>query len=138
MLQDTTERAKFGWSHCLTQPQAACGLSSMNMERKLGLATTLVWVTAYRTITSKQAIAPDYRPEPVRGSLREALHQGPAAAAGRFWHGSPEEIDEIIRVAREPFALHKDIAKRFHIPNQLVSGLVRDSKRRPEKLEADR
>ena len=51
---------------------------------------------------------------------------------------TPDEIDEIIRVASEPFALHRDIAQRFHVPAQLVSGLVRDSKRRPEKLEADR
>ena len=37
---------------------------------------------------------------------------------------TPEEIDEIIRVASEPFALHKVIAQRFHITQQLVFCLV--------------
>ena len=51
---------------------------------------------------------------------------------------TPEEIDAIIKATSEPFALHKDIAKRFRITHHLVGGLVKDSKKRPEKLEADR
>jgi hypothetical protein len=35
---------------CLTLPQAACGLSSFNLDRKLDLAVTLVWATAYRSV----------------------------------------------------------------------------------------
>src|SRR5581483_6252190 len=37
MLQHNPNYAKFGWSHCLTLPQAACGLSSLNLDRKLAL-----------------------------------------------------------------------------------------------------
>lgn len=108
MLQDTRQQAKFGWSHCLTLPQAASGLSSLNLHRKLGLATTLVWVMAYRTILSDRALDFSYRPKPFGGSLREALETGPEAAAGRFWHADPREVGEMQRILASEAAVRND------------------------------
>lgn len=108
MLQDTRRQAKFGWSHCLTLPQAACGLSSLNLHRKLGLATTLVWATAYRTILSDKALDFKYRPKVFRGSLREALETGPDAAAGRFWHADPGEVGDMQRILASEAAVRND------------------------------
>lgn len=84
MLQDDEDNAKFGWSHCFTLPQADCGLSSLGIDRKLGLATAMVWITAYRTILSDRALDFDYRPEPATASLREALHSASDVAAAKL------------------------------------------------------
>lgn len=108
MLQDDPGNAKFGWSHCLTLPQAACGLSSLNMNRRLGLATTLVWTTAYRSILSDRPIDMSYVPKPFAGSLQEALQEGTEAAAGRFWHAEPNEIDDIYRLLASEAAVRND------------------------------
>ena len=47
-----------------------------------------------------------------------------------------EEVEAIIKAAKEPYRLHKDIAQKFRVSSQLVGGLVRDSVKCPEKLAA--
>lgn len=108
MLQDDERQAKFGWSHCFTLPQAACGLSSLNIDRKLGLATTLVWITAYRTVLSRKALDFGHVPEPVEASLHEALHSGPDVAARRFWHADPGEITAMRGLLASEAAVRND------------------------------
>ncbi len=109
MLQDDVGSAKFGWSHCLTLPQAAFGLSSLGKERKLGLAATLVWATAYRTVLSKKKTLDfAYRPKKVTASLREALHGTPDEAAGRFWHLQPDEQATARRLLASEAAVRND------------------------------
>ena len=51
---------------------------------------------------------------------------------------SVEEIEAIVAAAREPFRLHKDIAQKFRVPALLVSGLVKEAEKQPEKLQAKR
>ena len=51
---------------------------------------------------------------------------------------STEEIEQIVEATAVPFALHKDVAQRFRVAPILVSRLVLESKRKPEKLEAQR
>jgi hypothetical protein len=99
MLQDDIKQAKFGWTHCLTLPQSACGLASLNTDRKLALGATLVWISAYRSVLSRRPLNLDWTPEKVTGaSIHEALHTSPQVAAGRVWHASESEWPEI-RVA---------------------------------------
>ncbi len=97
MLQHETQYAKFGWSHCLTLPQAACGLSNFNIDRKLALAATLVWTTAYRSVMSDRALNMDWQPAKLEGSasLIEALKTSPAAAAARVWYADPNEFAQV-------------------------------------------
>jgi hypothetical protein len=79
-------------AHRFTLAQAACGLSGYHLERKLALASALVWITAYRSL-STHVLDFAFEPEPVRGtSLRDALEAGPIVAAGRFWHADPREL----------------------------------------------
>lgn len=94
MLQHDPQYAKFGWSHCLTLPQAACGLSSLNMDRKLALAATLVWTTAYRSVLSDRVLDFQWAPEKIDGSasLLEALQTSPTAAAAHVWHADAMEL----------------------------------------------
>jgi hypothetical protein len=93
MLQHDTQYAKFGWSHCLTLPQAACGLSSYNLDRKLALAAALVWITAYRSVLSDHDLDLAWAPEKLTNSppLKEAVHTSPTVAASRVWHADPQE-----------------------------------------------
>jgi hypothetical protein len=82
-------------AHRFTLAQAACGLSSWHLERKLALASALVWITAYRSRSTK-VLDFQFEPEPVSGiGLREALEAGPSVASGRFWHADPREITDM-------------------------------------------
>ncbi len=97
MLQHNTSFSKFGWSHCLTLPQAACGLSSFNIDRKLALASTLVWITSYRFVMSDHPLDIHWTPDQVPGgpNLLEALQTSPTIAAARVWHADEHELPAI-------------------------------------------
>jgi hypothetical protein len=110
MLQDDLNQAKFGWTHCLTLPQSACGLASLGAERKLALAATLVWITAYRSVLSRRALDFGWAPEKVTGaSIREALHTSPQAAAARVWHAAESELPEIRLVLATQASIRNDL-----------------------------
>jgi len=109
MLQDDISHAKFGWSHCLTLPQAACGLSSLNVNRKLALASTLVWITAYRSALSRRDLhfwVPEKLTTTV--SLWEALNTSPSVAASRVWYGDPAEVPMTRQVLATQASIRND------------------------------
>jgi hypothetical protein len=113
MLQHGPQFAKFGWSHCLTLPQAACGLSSLNMNRKLALAAAFVWITAYRSVLSDHDLDLQWSPKPLEGTarLREALQTSPDIAAARVWHADPLEFPQI----RQTLATQASIRTDQHL-----------------------
>lgn len=113
MLQDSVDDAKFGWSHCLTLPQAACGLSALNMDRKLALASTLVWIVAYRSVRSKRALDFGWKPDRLdqKISIHEAFHTSPTIAAARAWHAEESEIPEVVTA----LATHASIRNDQHL-----------------------
>ncbi len=110
MLQDDQQDAKFGWSHCLTLPQAACGLSSLNVDRKLALASTLVWIVSYRSVRSKRSLDFDWVPEKIDAtvSIDEALHTSPTVAAARVWHADASELTAIRRTLATQASIRND------------------------------
>ena len=125
MLQDDQQDAKFGWSHCLTLPQAACGLSSLNVDRKLALASTLVWIVSYRSVRSRQSLDFAWVPEKVDASISidEALHTSPKIAAARVWHADASEITKIRRILATQASIRNDqhLAKYTRACFDLVS-----------------
>lgn len=110
MLQDDLDRSKYGWSHCLTLPQAACGLSSLNMNRKLALASTLVWITAYRSVGSERALDFAWIPKKVDESVSilEALQTSPKVAAARVWHADESELPLVRRTLATQASIRND------------------------------
>ena len=46
-----------------------------------------------------------------------------------------EEISQVLAATREPYRLHKDIARQFQIPASLVGRLVKEAELKPEKLQ---
>lgn len=110
MLQDDLGQAKFGWSHGLTMPQAAFGLSSFNINRKLALASTLVWITSRRCISGSVPLDFDWEPKKpaLSTTLQEALHTSPHAAAARVWHAERFERPQIIQTLATEASIRND------------------------------
>jgi len=110
MLQHDVEQAKLGWSHCLTLPQSAFGLSSVTTDRKLALAAALVWITAYRSVLSDRDLDLGWQPQPIKdASVLEALQTSPAAAASRVWHAPDSELSEIRRILATEASIRNDV-----------------------------
>jgi hypothetical protein len=109
MLQHNLEQAKFGWSHCLTLPQAAFGLANMTTYRKLALAAALVWITTYRSVLSDRALDLGWHPQPIKGAgVLEALQRSPAAAASRVWYAPDAELAAIRRILATEASVRND------------------------------
>ena len=45
-----------------------------------------------------------------------------------------DEIEKILEETKQPFCYHRVVADKFKITVQLVTTLVRESKKQPEKL----
>lgn len=110
MLQDDVGDAKFGWSHCLTLPQAATGLANLGGSRKLALASMLVWTVSYRSVRSHRPLDFGWAPQPLPEaiSLEEALHTSPQVAAARVWHAAPTELDDVVQLLATEASIRND------------------------------
>jgi hypothetical protein len=82
-------------------------------QRKLALASALVWITSYRMLGEKRALDFGFRPPapPPGIGLREALESGRQVAASRFFHAARGERDAMY----EALATESAIRPRQHL-----------------------
>ena len=112
MLQHSTDNAKFGWSHCLSQPQAACGLASAGSHRKLCLGASFVWISAFRSVVSQSELDLAWTPPRVEAAtFDESLNDSPGSAAAHVWYASDEDLPLI----RQEIATRASIRNDQHL-----------------------
>ena len=85
MLQDDPASAPYGWTHCLTLPLGALGMSGRGADPRDALAVAATYVLAFRSTQGAVALDPHWAPS-------EAVN--PAAAA--IWHASEEQLPDRI------------------------------------------
>ncbi len=111
MLADNQEVAKYGWSHCLTIPQAAWVLTRFVPARTFAQqaahsATT--WVIGHRATLGNGNLNLQLQFPQATWELSEALAHSPAAAASAAWHASPDERPAIVRRLATEAAIRSD------------------------------
>jgi hypothetical protein len=89
MLQDSPERAPYGWSHCLTMPPATLNASRRLPDPVRSIAVAATYVCGFRATLSTTAIDPAWAPEPVDARLG-LTNATPSEAAGLLWHATTE------------------------------------------------
>jgi hypothetical protein len=99
MLQDSPEHAPYGWSHCLTMPQATLDTARRLPDTVRSIAVAATYVCGFRGTLSTTAIDPTWEPEPVDPGV--ALPRAtPAEAAGLLWQATatdrPRLLQELI------------------------------------------
>ncbi len=111
MLADNQEVAKYGWSHCLTIPQAAWALTRFLPARtfaRQAAHSATTWVIGHRATLGNGNLNLQLQfPEPA-WELSEALAHSPAAAAAAAWHASPDERPAIVRTLATEAAIQND------------------------------
>jgi hypothetical protein len=95
MLQDDPTYAPYGWSHCLTLPQAVLGLRSGSADPATATAIAATYVVAFRAAESSRNIDIDWRPRPSSVAARDAIDADPETAASGVYHASDEAIAAI-------------------------------------------
>ena len=95
MLQDTPAAAPYGWTHCLTLPQAVLVGAGTGADPALAIAVAATYVLGFRSTQGQVRLDPSW--EPAAGT-----------AAVRAWFADddqlPSIVDELVTVA----AVHPD------------------------------
>lgn len=108
MLQDDPAAAPYGWSHCLTMPQALAAIAPRLDEPLRALAVAATFTVGFRTSQGRERVVPRYEPEPVGWDPVEALDAPPDVAAAAAFHAKPEREGALVTALATRAALHED------------------------------
>jgi hypothetical protein len=108
MLQDDSTYAPYGWTHCLTIPQAVAGIARTTKDPLRAMAIAATHVVGFRAALSDRAVIDTYAPEPFDGAVLEALDASPATAAAAVHHASGPDLDDVTTEIATRAALHRD------------------------------
>ncbi len=85
MLLEPGDHSPYGWSHCLTMPQAVLGLAG-TVDPSMALAVASTYVVGFRSALAVNPLEPVFPTEDPRLPLPEAIDAGPTVAAAAVWH----------------------------------------------------
>jgi hypothetical protein len=109
MLQDDPVHAPYGWTHCLTLPQAVLAVLPWLEDRARAIAIAATYVVAFRAGESAGPIALDHEPEPTTPiALLDAFDAPPATAASAWFHATDDERDAALPELAGRGACHPD------------------------------
>ena len=109
MLQESSEHAPYGWSHCLTMPQAVIALAGHGSEPRTAIAVAATYVVGFRAALGQRTLDTAYEPaRPATTDLAEAITSGQADAASTVWHADEARLDDIVTDLATLAALHHD------------------------------
>lgn len=82
MLQDNPDAAPYGWTHCLTMPQAVLVAADHGADPELAVAVAATYVLGFRATQGRVRLDPDATP-------------APGTDAARAWSASEDGLREI-------------------------------------------
>jgi hypothetical protein len=110
MLVEPGDDAPYGWSHCLTMPQAVLGVADACTSPARALAVAATHVLGFRASLATgpldTAIAASW--EPIEAPLAEAISGGPCSARAAMWHLPVAEHSAAIGTLATIAATHHD------------------------------
>ncbi len=109
MLQEGPEHAAYGWSHCLTMPQAVISLAGLGSDPRVALAVAATHVVGFRAALGHESLDPDHRPEDLGvADVSEGIASGREAAASAVWFTPDDRLDEVVGVLAANASRHHD------------------------------
>ena len=108
MLQEPGDYAPYGWTHCLTMPQAALGVARWCTDPTMSLAVAATYVVGFRAALAQNPLEPKWTPPHSGLSLAAALDDGPDLAAAAVWRAPDEQIAGIVTLLATRAAVHHD------------------------------
>ncbi|HEY8057308.1 MAG TPA: hypothetical protein VID94_01085 [Acidimicrobiales bacterium] len=107
MVQDDPAAAPYGWSHCLTMPQAVLGLARSGATTGPAVAVAATFVLGFRATQGTVEVDPGWSP-PATGDALEALDGSPQDAAAGAWHATNGERAAVVARLASRAAAHED------------------------------
>lgn len=95
MLQDNPQAAPYGWTHCLTMPQAVLVAADRGVDADIAVAVAATYVLGFRATQGRVHLEPGWLP------TRDT-------AAGRVWWASEDELPSAVDGLVSYGAIHPD------------------------------
>jgi hypothetical protein len=95
MVQDNPEAAPYGWTHCLTMPQAVLVAAEHGADPDIAVAVAATYVLGFRATQGRVRLDPTWTPSP-------------DTAAARVWSASDDELATIVDELVVYGAIHPD------------------------------
>jgi hypothetical protein len=108
MLQEPPDHAPYGWSHCLTMPQAVLGIAGAARDPRVSLAVAATFVVGFRAALALNPLTPAYDPADPGLELHTALGSAPAVAAAAAWHVPPADRPRLVTALATRASGHRD------------------------------
>lgn len=116
MLQDDPNHAPYGWTHCLTMPQAALGIAGVHGIPESGadpddaIAIAATYVLGFRATLGSVDLDPQWVPEPVNRHDHplDQVFASPSVAASAVWHASSADVPALVTRLATNAAVHPD------------------------------
>jgi hypothetical protein len=112
MIQDEPSSAPYGWTHCLSLPQAALSIADRASDPQVAIDVAATYVLGYRATQSSTPIDPTWAPErPAQstdGEVVDVVGLEPAAAAATVWHADADQRSRIVGQLVDHAAPHHD------------------------------
>lgn len=108
MLQDSPTNAPYGWTHCLTLPQATLAVAHRASDAQRAVDVAATYVLGYRATQSSGPIDPRWEPDPPSRFVDEVMYLDPSVAAATAWHALPHQQARIAQQLVDHAAPHHD------------------------------
>ncbi len=108
MLQDQPTSAPYGWTHCLTLPQAALAIAPRASDTQRAIDIAATYVLGFRATQSTGPIDPSWAPDPPHRFTEEVTHLDPSTAAAAAWHATAEQRVSITQTLIDNAVPHHD------------------------------
>ena len=109
MLQEPPDFAPYGWSHCLTMPQAVIALADHGSDPRTAVAVAATHVVGFRAALGHNEVRTDYAPEHLATiDIAEAIDESREHAASVAWYAAPSDLDDIVTELATRASVHHD------------------------------
>jgi hypothetical protein len=108
MLQEPGDHAAYGWSHCLTMPQAVLGIARWCADPTTAIAVAATYVAGFRAALAVRPLEARWVPDDPGISVGAALEIDPGQARAAVWHAPVEQLGAIVTLLATRAATHHD------------------------------
>ena len=108
MLQEPGDHAPYGWSHCLTMPQAVLGVARSCADASVAIAVAATYVVGFRAALAVRPLDARWVPDDPGISAATALEPYPDQAAASVWHAAVEQLPAIVTLLATRASAHHD------------------------------
>ncbi len=95
MLVEPPDHAPYGWTHCLTMPQAVLGIADVLDDPRTAVAVAATYVVGFRAAHAQRPLIESRPPDP-EIDLTSAIEAGPDIAAAAAWNAPTPSVERVI------------------------------------------